>query len=694
MVAANLKREHVLIFLVMILISIILCIGFCFVYVGHEQQLYYWDNGAYWEIFKNVGQEIKNHYLSAPRIFLRSVRDNDYNSSAVFPLLPFYWIFGGARDVYVTSVAVLYLVPVAVIATLISLKSIGKDNLKSLIPIYIIAVSYTPFWAPTLRGYVDIVGLIFLGLATLLLFHSEFFKKQPVKTAIVLGILIWLPFLFRRWYAYSIVAFFISAFAFGLFTRCREEKFWQAAIRICVWLGLAGLVATICACSLQYGLVIRALTTSYADMYAAYQAPLPIHFLEALQRLGYYVLLLTALGTVILFLNYGKNNYGLFCLVSAVITFGLFIQTQQLGAHHFLPVAFWLFPAYVTGVEFLSRFVVFPKSGRLYPAAIISLAILYLSLVTSNSAGKIEAFFVPIARTPPLRIEKFSEYKRLTSDLEARLKERQHFAVFASSANLSDALLAAINPALRPFLSPAPHIAAQARFPFDILRSDYAVAATPPQTHMAPSTQVNITLPGKMLLENTGFGSAFEKVASYKLANGVTAYLFHRQRPVTPTEMKSLLDELETHYPVWKPIYDASMSIAFAAREIQLGDVWGTVSVVPPSVYYPNPSNTLYMAPGATTPTSVAIPIGGSTGERPLAVEVSISKEVFESCPNADGVELTIKTGSTKVWNGIITPGPSQQISLPQVDGTLEVIVDKRSQPDCDQVFLTFLFVR
>src|SRR6185437_9076897 len=171
----------------------------------------------------------------------------------------------------------------------------------------------------------------------------------------------------------------------------------------------------------------------------------------------------------------------------------------------------------------------------------------------------------------------------------------------------------------------------------DILRSDYAVAAMPPQTSMAPSSQVNITLPGEMLLEKRGFGSAFEKVASYKLANGVTAYLLHRQRPVTLTEMKSLLTDLENHYPTWKPIYDASMAISFATRETRLGDVWGTVSVVPSNAYYRNPSNTLYMAPGATTPTSVDIPIGGATGERPRAVEVSISKDVFESCPNADG---------------------------------------------------------
>ena len=680
----DLKRVYILSFLALILTSIIISIGLCVVYVRNEQPLYYWDYGAYWGTFKGIGQEIKNNFLSLPRIFLQSVRSDDYNVSSIIPLFPFYWIFGGGRSVYLISIAVLYLIPAAAVATKIACKSIGKDNPATLVPIYLIAVSYTPFWAPTLRGYVDIVGLFFLGLATLVLFRSDFLKIKPFRTAIILGVLVWLPFLFRRWYAYSSVAFFISAFIFGVFTRRREQRFWREVILLCLWLGSAGLVAAVCAFSLQSGLVMRAITTSYADLYAVYQVPFHIHLLMARSRLGYYVLFLTVSGAVVLLLN-KKNNYGLFCLVSALITFGLFIRIQELGNHHFLPVAFWLFPAYLTGVEFLSRFVVLSKAVRLYPAAIVSLVIFYFSVIPSpNPVGTIESFFVPAERSPPLRIENFPEYKRLASDLAARLKEYQHFAVFASSHKLSDVMLVAIDPSLLPYLSPAPHLAAVDGFPFDILRSEYAVAATPPQTHLA--LQANIKIPGDMLLNKQGFGAAFENEATYKLANGITAYLFHRQRPVTAAEMKSLLDELDIHYPGWKSRYDASMAIPFATRETQFGDVFGVVSVTAP--------NSLFMHPGATTPTIVDLPINGSISKRPASVQVSISRDVLNTCPDADGVSLTVKSGNTEVWNGVITPGQSKRIDLPQVDGTLEMVVDKRLQPQCDWVYATFLFPR
>jgi hypothetical protein len=611
-------------------------------------------------------------------------------------------MFGGGRSVYVTAVTILYLIPTVVIATKIACQSIGKDDSRTLVPVYLIALTYTPFWMPTLRGMVDIVGLIFLGSATLLLFRSDFLKKKPAQTAIILGVLIWLPFLFRRWYAYSIIAFFISTFIFGLLTRWREDRFWREAILFCLALGLAGLVAGACAFSLQSGLVIRALKTSYADLYAAYQAPFHVHLLMVLLRLGFYVPLLTASGAVILFSS-KKNNYGLFCLVSAIITFGLFIRTQVLGPQHFLPVAFWLFPVYIVGIEFLSRFVILPDPDRFYPAVWLSTVIFCFSLIPSSNPvltkltdiptitriyahfGKIEAFFVPAQRFPPLVVDNFSEYKRLASDLAARLKEHQHFAVFASSENLSDAMLVAIEPSLQPYLSPAPHIAEADHFvPLDLLRSEFAVATTPPQTQLAPGTQANLTIPGEMLLHKQGFGAAFEKQDSYTLANGVIAYLFNRQRPVTSYEMKSLLDEIGAHYPQWKSLYDSSMDIPFAASKRLLGDVFGAVSVTA--------RNTLFLHPGATTPTIIVLPINGSISKRPAAVQVSISGGVLKTCPDADGVYLTVTSGTTQVWAGDITPGHSADIDLPQLDGTLEMIVDKRSQPQCDHVFMSFMF--
>jgi hypothetical protein len=45
-----------------------------------------------------------------------------------------------------------------------------------------------------------------------------------------------------------------------------------------------------------------------------------------------------------------------------------------------------------------------------------------------------------------------------------------------------------------------------------------------------------ITIPGEMLLERVGFGSAFEKIGVYASANGATGFLFRRQRSISPAE--------------------------------------------------------------------------------------------------------------------------------------------------------------
>ena len=57
---------------------------------------------------------------------------------------------------------------------------------------------------------------------TLLILKTEFLSKRPIRDLILLGILIYLPFVLRRWYAYSIVAFLILGFVFRVICRLRR----------------------------------------------------------------------------------------------------------------------------------------------------------------------------------------------------------------------------------------------------------------------------------------------------------------------------------------------------------------------------------------------------------------------------------------------------------------------------------------
>lgn len=663
-------------------VSALAILGVVAAYVHREHPAYVWDYGIYWRAFQDYGKFLAANPPQALRQVFAAIRSQDYNPSGVLPLFPFYALFGPGRIVYVSAVALSYLLPTALIATAIYAR-IAKTAGMPLV--FLMALTFLPFWTPTLRGMLDIGGLVFLGLATLLLFRSYFLTRRPVINGLVIGLLIWLPFLFRRWYAYSIVIFFVTAFLIGCAKVAYERSGRRAIINLISGLTIAGLVLCAFVLTLQYELVVRAFTTSYADLYSAYQVPFPRHLAMFAERFSPYMLALTLIGTGVLLAK--RSFEGLFCLTAAVGTFFLFTRTQYLAPHHFLPIAFWLLPLLLAGVAWCARRLWFlPSQFRLWPFAAISTAIFLVAISPiSRSLGSAAHVFVPLNDDSPLHLDNYAEYQRLASDLEELTNEGGTFVVYASSTKISDSLLIALHPALEGQVVYAPAIAKRDLFDFNALRADYAVAVTPPQEQQAPGSQANITVPGQWLLEGRGFGRDYERTSfEYELMDGVHAYILRRVRPVTIEEIDEFVAELDRHYPGWGRTFRSSMAMPFAARDQSLGDQWGQVTMKGP--------NSFLIHPGTHLPTSVSIPLIASGASLPKHLTLSISKDLLQQCPTADGVAANVSFSGRQLWQGDILPGGNADIDLPQESGTLSIRVDSRSQPDCDHAIASFQF--
>ena len=183
-------------------------------------------------------------------------------------------------------------------------------------------------------------------------------------------------------------------------------------------------------------------------------------------RLGWYIICMIALGAVASIVT--VNVHIIFCLLAALLTFLLFTHTQTMGVHHFLPVAFWLFPAYFMGLREISRPLAFlPIAFRYLPVMAISVVIFAFGVSpTLQRAGVVASLFIPKDVTHPLHLDNYAEYQRLIAEIKAGMERDDRFEVFASSTILSDSLLVALEPSLSSHVVYAPHIAKQALFPF------------------------------------------------------------------------------------------------------------------------------------------------------------------------------------------------------------------------------------
>lgn len=667
------------------LLSIPAIVAFCWAYVRVEHPVYVWDFGAYWHFFQNYGKMIAANTPGWFESIQHSIRESDYNPLSVVLLYPFYVVFGDSRTVYIAAVSLFYLLPTACIATLVAAESrlVGR---RALWLLFVLALSYLPFWRPTLRGMVDIAGLVPLGAATLLVFRTDFLRRRSWSAALALGVLLYAPFLLRRWYAFAIVAFLAMLFVCGMIARLRAgQPLWKAFVSLVAPMTLAGCVSLILLALLQYDLVARVIGTSYGDLYAGYQIDFALHFVYIPIRFGWYFLLLMALGAILALFK--RDLVILFCLGAAVLTFFLFIRVQQLGFHHLLPIAFWVFPAYAAGASWLGRRLpLLPERLRLLPFSALALLIFVLTVFPGfQRSNGIVAFFVPEDQIEPLHLQNYPEYRRLVADLMAKPDIGERVTVFASSLALSDWLLQEIEPGLVPHVSPAAHVPSTDFFRFDNLRSRYVVVADPPQTQLAPGFQDQIVFPSEMILKGDGFGVAYSRVnGPYSLADGATAYIYRRDRTVTAFEMKSFVDRLDKSYPGWAEKFRLSPDILFAAREIDKGPDPATVVAIGPQK--------LLIHSGDSQPTRVSFPVDATTAARPRSLNLAMNADLLKACPDADGVNASVRFDGSELWSGVVQPGQSHDITLPAANGVLDIAIDKRANLSCDHVIATLAF--
>ncbi|MFN7820216.1 MAG: hypothetical protein ACK5Q7_11610, partial [Cyanobacteriota bacterium] len=151
-------------------------------------------------------------------------------------------------------------------------KGVGKQ--MPIIATLGLFILYPNFWGVTMLGYPDIAGLVPLGLAAILILRTEWLTQANRRESGVIGLLFWATFLLRRHFAYTILATIIMTVVFASISILRQQKRrplrnFAALIQNLSILAGSFLVPAII---VQGPLILKIISTSYADLYSAYQA--------------------------------------------------------------------------------------------------------------------------------------------------------------------------------------------------------------------------------------------------------------------------------------------------------------------------------------------------------------------------------------------------------------------------------------
>lgn len=538
-------------------------------YVGAEDQIYYWDFGGYYKRFVSLGDTIATGQFSL-REFVWSVRHEDYNLAPVLPLMPAYLVAGDSREVYVSVLMVLYWMPVCLLAATISdFSRTSVLRAPHKVPVWIIAAAalYWPFLATVMRGFPDIAGLIPFGLACLLIVNPKFWSTKPILRGVALAILVWSVFALRRWYAYSCASLLLVAGLVALWSVYRSDDRIDAFRKVALEYGVCG-VTLLSLLALQWPLVSRIISTSYADAYADYQRPFPQHLIILYDQIGP----LLTIGIVAGVIRAVREQNRTILLLSSValVSFVFFCLTQAPGMQHALPWLFLLFPAFIAGLSwpFRARVSQMRKWGALAVMAISTAVVFWPAAANTFSFGQI---VLPNFKYPPMKVQNVENYRTLAADLSAILEPEDKVVVYAWTREVSSAMLEAIDPGLMPHMFHASLLDRRDGFRTEALDAKYAVVMEEPSSQTQHVTKIPTqatVIPTTLIREGRGFGSAYRVVGGpYQLSSCVfttvelrctpdesqpLAFIYERNRSITTEERRDLRDRFLAIYPNWQ----------------------------------------------------------------------------------------------------------------------------------------------
>ena len=178
------------------------------IYVSREHTFYWWDYAGYNTATVNTANLFRDSPDQAWRGVIESL-SKEKNLLISLPLVPFILLFGESRLSYILSVSLIYVLPFRLLLGAISARLIPVYSRRVFWSTVLLSLLIPMSWIPTLRGYLDTGGCVFVALA-ILVYLQDVKLKSWWKIPLI-GFLLAAAILWRRHFAYSAIAFFGAA---------------------------------------------------------------------------------------------------------------------------------------------------------------------------------------------------------------------------------------------------------------------------------------------------------------------------------------------------------------------------------------------------------------------------------------------------------------------------------------------------
>lgn len=545
------------------------------IYVSSEHTFYWWDYAGYNTATLNTANLFRDSPDKAWRGVIESL-SKEKNLLISLPLVPFILLFSESRLSYILSVSLIYVLPFRLLLGAISAKLIPVYSRRVFWSTVLLSLLIPMSWIPTLRGYLDTGGCVFVALAILVYLQDVKLKcwwKIPL-----IGFLLAAAILLRRHFAYSAIAFFgaatLQAFIeFIVLIYRRETPLssskdkdvavpfpYRCLFESAVKLGLIAVTSLTILMLVAGDFTRSALTVDYRNLYVAWSLPVN----DILTRYADFY----GLGTWLLVLIGFSAGILTRMLVPAaaifVSLFGVFslIEWLLVLRYGYLHYTIHITPIALLGLStfFWTTWLTLKGKVRYF---MLGAAGLYL--VLNAAVGliplKIDLSRLLIANFPPLVRSDYDEVVKLVEFLRKLAPNEEPIYIVGASNNFNANILRQANRKLNPpegwwklNTIGRPQIDSRDTYPLpELLQSQYAVVAVPFQQVLSTDEQVLrsqeqdvVKVVYDAFTQNWEIARDFQLLPEqFKLENGVTLSVYRRVRPTDTATAVRTLDAMQ-----------------------------------------------------------------------------------------------------------------------------------------------------
>ncbi|WP_445244067.1 hypothetical protein [Microcoleus sp. OTE_8_concoct_300] len=545
------------------------------IYVSREHTFYWWDYAGYNTATVNTANLFRDSPDQAWRGVIESL-SKEKNLLISLPLVPFILLFGESRLSYILSVSLIYVLPFRLLLGAISAKLIPVYSRRVFWSTVLLSLLIPMSWIPTLRGYLDTGGCVFVALAILV--YLQDVKLKAWWNIPLIGFLLAAAILWRRHFAYSAIAFFCAAtlqafIEFIVLIYRRETALsspkdkegvvpfpYRCLCESGIKLGLIAVTSLTILMLVAGDFTRSALTVDYRNLYVAWSLPVN----DILTRYADFY----GLGTWLLVLiGFSAGILTRMLVPAAAIFVSLFGVLSLIEWLLVLRYGYLHYTIHITPIALLGLSTFFWTTWLTLKGKVryFMLAAAGLYLVLNAAVGliplKIDLSRLFMANFPPLVRSDYDEVVKLVEFLRKLAPNEEPIYIVGASNNFNANILRQANRKLNPpegwwklNTIGRPQIDSRDTYPLpELLQSQYAVVAVPFQQVLPTDEQVLrsheqdvVKVVYDAFTQNWEIARDFQLLPEqFKLENGVTLSVYRRMRPTDTATAVRTLDAMQ-----------------------------------------------------------------------------------------------------------------------------------------------------